>query len=158
MSKVKDNLILFIAQGAYSGRFPMAPGTAGTVVGVLLYLALQNVPLAWYVFAVLMVTGIGTWAAGAADRVLGTKDSPSIVIDEIAGFLVSMFLVPATWQYVTAAFFLFRFFDILKPWPLFGLQKVSGGAGVMLDDLGAGIYTNVVLQVALYVFGKGQGI
>ena len=154
MHKTINNIILFIAQGAYSGRFPKAPGTAGTLVGVLLYLVIQNVRLAWYAVAVLVVTGIGTWAAGAADRVLGTKDSPSIVIDEIAGFLVSMFLIPGTWEFVAAAFLIFRFFDILKPWPLHGLQKVSGGAGVMIDDIGAGIYTNIILQVAVYVVEK----
>lgn len=158
MNKAKNSIILFIAQGAYSGRFPKAPGTAGTVVGVLLYLALQNVSPVWYMVAVLAVTGIGTWAAGAADRALGTKDSPSIVIDEIAGFLVSMFLIPGTWVSVAAAFLLFRFFDILKPWPLHGLQKLSGGAGVMIDDIGAGIYTNVILQAAIYFFGKGYAI
>jgi len=148
MNKIKDHIVLFIAQGAYSGRFPVAPGTAGTVVGVLLYLLLKGAAPGIYLAVCVLVAVLGTWAAGKAERLLGKKDSPSIVIDEIAGFLVSMLLVPGAWGYVTAAFFLFRFFDIAKPWPLFGLQRVPGGAGVMLDDLGAGIYTNVILQIA----------
>jgi len=148
MNKIFDKLVLFIAQGAYSGRIPIAPGTAGTVVGVLLYLLVRDLSSLWYGAACVGATVLGTWAAGYADCILGTKDSPSIVIDEIAGFLVAMFLIPFAWGSVAAGFLLFRFFDILKPWPLKRLQDVAGGPGVMLDDIGAGIYTNVMLQVA----------
>jgi phosphatidylglycerophosphatase A len=148
MNRLRDKIVLFIAQGAYSGRFPVAPGTAGTVVGVLFYLFLKNMNPFWYGAACVGVTVLGTWAAGYADCILGTKDSPSIVIDEIAGFLVAMFLIPFVWGYIIAGFILFRFFDILKPWPLKKLQDISGGPGVMLDDIGAGVYTNVILQVA----------
>ena len=148
MNKIFDKLVLFIAQGAYSGRIPIAPGTAGTVVGVLLYLLVRDLRSLWYGAACVGATVLGTWAAGYADCILGTKDSPSIVIDEIAGFLIAMFLIPFAWSSVAAGFILFRFFDILKPWPLKRLQDVAGGPGVMLDDIGAGIYTNVMLQVA----------
>jgi len=148
MNKIFDKLVLFIAQGAYSGRIPIAPGTAGTVVGVLLYLLVRDLSSLWYGAACVGATVLGTWAAGYADCILGTKDSPSIVIDEIAGFLIAMFLIPFAWSSVAAGFILFRFFDILKPWPLKRLQDVPGGPGVMLDDIGAGIYTNVMLQVA----------
>ncbi len=151
MNKAKDNIILFIAQGAYSGRSPFAPGTAGTVVGVLLYLAIRNLGTAWYSLITVAVTVVGTWAAGEADRILGTKDNSTIVIDEIAGYLVAMFLVPFAWWSVIAGFFLFRLFDIWKPWPLYGLQKIPGGMGVMIDDIGAGVYTNIVLQVAVCI-------
>jgi len=153
MRNIKDNIILFIAQGAYSGRVPFAPGTAGTIVGVLLAVLLRDAVYCWYALATAVVTSIGTWAAGEADAILGTKDSPTIVIDEIAGFLVAMFLVPFTWWTVAAAFVLFRIIDIVKPWPLKRLQDIPGGMGVMLDDLGAGVYTNVILQVAgLYLY------
>jgi len=148
MNKILDNIVLFIAQGAYSGRFPIAPGTAGTVVGVLLYLLVKDLSPLGYGTACVGVAVLGTWAAGYADSILGTKDSPTIVIDEIAGFLAALFLVPFTWGYVLAGFILFRFFDILKPWPLKKLQDIPGGPGVMLDDIGAAVYTNVVLQVA----------
>ncbi len=155
MSKVIDNIVLFIAQGAYSGRVPIAPGTAGTVVGVLLYILLKDLGSLWYCIAYTAVAALGSLAAGRADDLLGTKDSPSIVIDEIAGFLIAMFLIPFSWGYVVAGFILFRFFDILKPWPLKRLQDVPGGPGVMLDDLGAAVYTNVMLQIAWIFFGKG---
>jgi phosphatidylglycerophosphatase A len=154
MHKISDKMILFIAQGAYSGRSPFAPGTAGTVVGVLLYLLFMGLSAPVYGAACLIVIVLGTWAAGRADALFGTKDNRTIVIDEIAGYLVSMLLVPATWQYMTAAFFLFRFFDILKPFPLRRLERLPGGPGVMLDDIGAGIYSNIVLQVAVHFMGR----
>lgn len=155
MSKTFDKMSLFIAQGAYSGRVPVAPGTAGSAVGVLLYLLLNELSPLWYGAACIGVTVLGTWAAGYADRILGTKDSPTIVIDEIAGFLVAMFLVPFAWGYIIAGFILFRIFDILKPWPLKRLQDIPGGPGVMLDDIGAAVYANVILQITWFFFGKG---
>ncbi len=144
---LKKPIVLFIAEGAYAGRSPFAPGTAGTVVGVLLYLLLNGLPLVWYLIACVLTTGIGIWAAGEAERMLERKDAPSIVIDEIAGYLISMVLVPSGWEYIVAAFFLFRLFDVIKPWPLRQLQDLHGGLGVVIDDVGAGIYTNVVLQI-----------
>jgi phosphatidylglycerophosphatase A len=139
--------ILFIAQGAFSGRFPIAPGTAGTAVGVLLYLLINGLPLTAYLLVCALVAGIGTWAAEEAEKLLGKKDSPSIVIDEIAGYVLAMVMIPPTWGLVIVGFFLFRFFDILKPWPLRRLEKMRGGAGIMLDDIGAAIYANIVLQI-----------
>jgi phosphatidylglycerophosphatase A len=151
MNKIFEKMVLFIAQGASSGRFPKAPGTAGTVIGVLLFLALRDAGAAWYALATVAVIGIGTWAAEEADRILGSKDDQSIVIDEIAGFLVALFLVPFSWWSVAAGFVLFRFFDILKPWPISKLQDIPGGPGVMLDDVGAGVYTNVILQIVFVI-------
>jgi len=154
MNKLRDNIVLFIAQGAYSGRIPIAPGTAGTVIGVLLYLLVKDLSPLWYGAACVGVTVLGTWAAGYADRILAAKDSPSIVIDEIAGLLIAMFMIPLAWGYIIAGFMLFRFFDILKPWPLKKLQDIPGGPGVMLDDIGAGVYTNIILQVVVLMSGR----
>jgi len=148
------SIILFIAQGAFSGRLPIAPGTAGTVVGVLLYLLLRDLGPAWYGAACAGIIAAGTWAAGRAERLLGSKDHPTIVIDEIAGYLISMAFVPFSWCAVTAGFFLFRLFDILKPWPIDRLQRIRGGAGVLVDDVGAGVYTNMVLQLGLLIVGS----
>ena len=154
MNKVLRAVILFIAQGAYSGRFPVAPGTAGTAVGVLLYLGVRSVSLSTYTAVCVLICVLGVWAAGRAEKILGCKDCSSIVIDEIAGYLISMFLVPFGWGYVVAGFFVFRIFDIIKPWPLHRLQDLHGGIGVMIDDIGAGIYTNLVLQAAAFVLSR----
>jgi phosphatidylglycerophosphatase A len=154
MSKSAKAVILFIAQGAYAGRSPFAPGTAGTLVGVLLYLGLMQAGAVLYAAVTVLVCVVGTWTAGRAEELLGCTDCPSIVIDEIAGFLVSMFLVPVGWGYILAGFFLFRIFDIIKPWPLYDLQSLHGGLGVMLDDVGAGVYTNLVLQIAAYLISR----
>ncbi len=155
MNRIAKTITLFIAQGAYSGKSPFAPGTAGTVVGVLLYLVVKGLSPAWYLIACALATGIGVWASEEAEKLLGKKDAQSIVIDEIAGYLVSMVLAPSGWMHVVAAFILFRVFDVIKPWPLKRLQDLRGGAGVVLDDVGAGIYTNVFLQVASYLTGRG---
>jgi phosphatidylglycerophosphatase A len=153
MQSFKNHIILFLAQGAYSGKFPIAPGTAGTAVGVLLYFLIKDISPFYYLFICIVVYGIGTWTSGEAEKLLGKKDASSIVIDEIAGFFVSMFMVPFGWGFVIAGFFLFRFFDILKPWPINRIQDLRGGTGVMLDDIGAGLYTNAVLQVSCYFWG-----
>lgn len=154
-NRIAKAVILFVAQGAYSGRSPFAPGTAGTVVGVLLYLLVKGLGTAGYLAAAAAVIVIGFWTAGRAEVLLGKKDAQSIVIDEIAGYLVAMSLVSSGWGFIVAGFLLFRFFDIVKPWPLKRLQDLHGGAGVMLDDIGAGIYANAFLQAASYLIGRG---
>jgi len=154
MSRVARECILFISQGAYSGRFPVAPGTAGTVVGALLYLAMKDLAPLWYLSICVLLFLVGIWTAGRSEVLLGRKDSPSIVIDEIAGYLTAMFLVPAGWGFVATGFLLFRVFDIMKPYPLKRFEKAPGGLGVMLDDIGAGIYTNLVLQAAVFILSR----
>jgi len=148
MNTALRGIVLFIAQGAFAGRSPVAPGTAGTVIGVLLYSGMKNLAPGAYLSFTVLICLLGIWAAGRAEKLLGCVDCPSIVIDEIAGYLVAMCLLPSSWQFMAAGFVLFRAFDILKPWPLKRLQDLHGGAGVMLDDIGAGAYTNIVLQAA----------
>jgi phosphatidylglycerophosphatase A len=150
MSNKGRALILFLAQGAFAGRSPIAPGTAGTFVGVLLYLGIRNLSSVPYGFLCVLLCFLGIFVAGRAEKMLGSKDSPSIVIDEIAGYLIAMFMVPSSWGAVAAAFIIFRLFDIVKPWPLRRLQDLPGGLGVMIDDIGAGISTNIVLQIAVH--------
>jgi phosphatidylglycerophosphatase A len=150
MNRAAKAVILFISQGAYAGRFPVAPGTAGTVVGVFLYLGMKGLPPAHYFAVCVLVILVGMLAAGHAEIILGRTDSPSIVIDEIAGYLTAMFMVPPGWLFIVSGFLIFRVFDIVKPWPLKRLEELHGGAGVMLDDVGAGIYTNLLLQLAVY--------
>jgi phosphatidylglycerophosphatase A len=148
MNRVARTIILFISQGAYAGKFPVAPGSAGTVVGVFIYLGMKGLPPVHYAAVCILVILVGMWAAGHAEIMLGRTDSPLIVIDEIAGFLTAMFMIPSGLFFIVSGFVIFRVFDIMKPWPLKRLQELHGGPGVMLDDVGAGIYTNVLLQLA----------
>jgi phosphatidylglycerophosphatase A len=149
MSRASRAIVLFIAQGGWSGKAPFAPGTAGTLVGVLILLCIKELSPVSYGILCASICLVGTWAAGRAEKILGCRDCHSIVIDEIAGYLIAMFLVPVGWLTASSAFFLFRFFDIVKPWPLDDLQDLKGGIGVMADDIGAGVYTNLVLQVGV---------
>lgn len=145
-------LIIFLATGFYSGYVPYAPGTAGSIVGVALVwgvtapLADRSAIGAAALIAALFVAGC--WASGRAEEIFGQHDSSHIVIDEIVGMAVTMFLNPASWAALGAGFALFRLFDIAKPEPA-GLidRRMRGGVGVMLDDVAAGVYANLVLQV-----------
>lgn len=146
-------VIKLIATGLGSGYSPFAPGTAGTLVAIPLYLALS--PLSWplYLASVSLLTLLAVYASGEAERIFDRKDSPRIVIDEIVGFLWSLFLVGPTAGRIAAAFFLFRIFDILKPPPARWCQdKLPGGWGVVMDDVMAGIWANVAILAALRFF------
>ena len=127
---------------------PRAPGTAGTVAAIPLYLVLQS--LTWQVYlplvVVLFLVGVPICAHTA--RRLGVHDHPGIVWDEIVGYLVTMAFAPPGWMWVLAGFVLFRFFDVLKPWPIRWFdRRVGGGFGIMVDDLLAGVAAAAVLQV-----------
>jgi phosphatidylglycerophosphatase A len=145
-------VILFLASGFGSGYLPSVPGTWGSLVGLLLYWPLQRlapVPLGITVFTVAILS---CWIAGLAERELGSKDPQVIVIDEVAGMFFSLVFVPFHWKTGLAGFFLFRIFDIWKPFPARLIQdKLPGGWGVVGDDLMAGIYANLVLQIAIRV-------
>ena len=140
--------VVLLACGLGSGLAPRAPGTAGTLVGVAVWFPLAHAPLAWYLGVVALLFAAGVALCRAAGRRLGDEDHPGIVFDEIVGYLVAMIAVPATWQAALAGFVLFRVFDILKPWPVsLADARVGGGLGVMLDDVLAGGYALVCLQV-----------
>jgi len=146
-------VIKLIATGLRSGYSPFAPGTAGTLVAIPLYLALSTLSWPLYLASVSLLTLLAVYASGEAERIFDKKDSPRIVIDEIVGFLWSLFLIGPTAGRIVAAFFLFRIFDILKPPPARWCQdKLPGGWGVVMDDVMAGIWANVALQVALRFF------
>jgi phosphatidylglycerophosphatase A len=145
----------WLAYGFGSGLLPGAPGTFGTLAAIPLYLFLRPLPLVWYLAVlVLMFVPIGIWACGKTARELRAHDPSVIVWDEISGFLLAMTAAPSGWLWILAGFVLFRFFDILKPWPIRVLdQKVPGGLGIMLDDLAAGAMALVILQTAARVAG-----
>jgi phosphatidylglycerophosphatase A len=142
--------VTFLATGAYLGYAPLAPGTFGSVLGLILSLLITPVwvhsPSAFLMlFGVLFVGAC--FVAGFAEKLHGEHDASIIVIDEIFGMIAAMCFNPITWVVLLAAFALFRVFDIVKPWPAHRFDRMNGGAGVMLDDLVAGIYANLVLQI-----------
>ena len=153
-------LVLFLASGAGLGYIPLAPGTFGTLVGVLLYLGLGRLPLWVHLPAVVLLTLAAIPLAGRAETLFDQKDDGRIVVDEIAGFLVTTVLVRPAWGSVILGFIFFRFFDILKPWPVRGIdRKCAGGLGVVLDDVVAGVYAGLCLLLAIGLWpGLGQAV
>lgn len=137
-----------LAFGFGAGCAPKAPGTLGTLVGVGLYVPLSYLSLPLYSLLLAIVVALGIWLCDRASRDLGVHDHPGIVWDEIAGYLLTMFAAPDGWEWVLTGFVLFRLFDIWKPWPIAWLDRhVSGGFGIMLDDLVAGAFAAVCLQL-----------
>lgn len=151
-------IIKFLASGFYSGYSPFAPGTAGSLVGILLYLLLQNISDASYITIVVLIFGIGVYISAQAEGIYQKKDCSNIVIDEIAGMLVSLAFFqsgqsgPGGMKFIISGFILFRIFDIIKPFPVRTIdRKLGGGWGIMLDDIMAGIYANLSLRVLGWV-------
>ncbi len=131
----------------------LAPGTAGSVVGLVaayfVFAPLWRRSPAAFLMVFAMVFIASCWIAGSAERIMGEHDSAKIVIDEVLGMVATMFMNPTGWISLGAGFALFRIFDIIKPFPASLIdRRVRGGAGVMLDDIAAGIYANLVLQAA----------
>jgi phosphatidylglycerophosphatase A len=140
-------LVQFWALGFGAGLCPVMPGTCGTLAALPIYYLLSALPLSWYlaVMAAFFAAGIGV--CGTTARALGAHDHPSIVWDEMVGLLVSLAGAPGGWPWVVLGLAAFRIFDIAKPWPV-GLadRRVSGGLGIMLDDVLAGMYACAVVQ------------
>jgi phosphatidylglycerophosphatase A len=145
--------VMWLATGFGAGLSPFAPGTAGSLVGVLFYIAMAKLPLPFYLLGVLALAVAGVWICERAGRTLGVADHPAIVWDEIVGLLITMAATGPSWLGVAMGFALFRAFDILKPWPV-GLidRRVAGGLGVMLDDVMAGFYALACLQILRHTF------
>ncbi len=144
----KDRLLALLATLGPVGHIPMAPGTLGTLACVPLVWLLGVLAVPWPVYLAIMTATIiiGTIASSKAEEIIGGKDPSSVVIDEFAGYMVAMALLPPTWGYMVAAFILFRFFDIVKPPPIRSLEKLGGGPGIMADDILAGVITSAILQ------------
>ena len=142
----------WLAFGFGAGLVPWAPGTVGTLVAIPFYLLLQGLPPGAYILVLVGLFLIGLWACDKTARELGGGDPGAIVWDEILGYLVTMALAPPGWIWILLGLVLFRFFDILKPWPIGPLdRRVTGGLGILLDDLIAGAMAWCLLQaVALW--------
>jgi len=141
----------FLALGLGSGLAPVAPGTFGTLAAIPLYLLLQPLSLEYYLAALVLSFLLGIWLCDVTARQLGVHDHPGIVWDEFVGYWITMLLAPPGWLWISVGFTLFRLFDIFKPWPIRWIDKrVGGGFGIMLDDVLAGVYGMIVLQLMAY--------
>ncbi len=148
----------FIAQGFGAGRASVAPGTFGTLVGIPIYMVMSALGPWLYVIGVALMFGLGVWLAGVTGRDLGAHDHPSIVWDEVVGFLITMLLAPPGWLWIAAGFVLFRLFDIWKPYPIRLIdRRLANGLGCMLDDVLAGVYALAVLQGANILYAASYG-
>jgi len=150
VNDIMTSPMLFLAFGFGSGLIRKMPGTMGTVAAIPVYLLFIQADVWLYAFLTLLVSVSGIWICDAAAKKLGEHDFGGIVWDEVAGFLITMGFVPFSWYAVLLGFALFRFFDILKPWPIKWIdQKVEGGFGIMLDDVLAGLFAGMVLKFIL---------
>jgi len=149
----REKSVMFLATGCFVGNVPVAPGTFGSLLGLPLCLLLSGIDLPAAILFSVVFALFAIWIAHAAEKILKKKDPGCIVIDEIAGILVAFLGLPYNMVTVIAGFLIFRFFDILKPFPIRHLEmKLPGGAGIVMDDILAGIYSNLVLRALLLFF------
>ena len=135
------------------GYAPVAPGTCGSAAGLLLWWLLPASP-AVQAIVIVIVFAIGSWGGNIAERHFGRTDPGQVVIDEVMGMLITLFLNPVGWIGALGGFLLFRVFDVIKPYPANRLEQLHGGVGVMADDAMAAVYANLVLRAALYAWGN----
>jgi len=141
-------LARIIATFGFIGFFPVGPGSAASLAGLGMAYALREQPV-FYVLIVAAVTVLGLMSAGIVEKAEGKKDPGCIVIDEVAGMLIALFGLPLSWPVLITGFFLFRAFDMFKIYPANRLEAMGGSVGIMADDIAAGIYANITLQIAL---------
>ena len=152
MKPIWRHPVYFLAFGFGSGAVPKAPGTAGTLVAVGIYLLLPPLSALVYGLMLLLTFVLGVYLCGKTAADLGVHDHGGIVWDEFVGYWITMFMAPAGWLWVLLGFGLFRLLDIVKPWPISWVDKeLKGGLGIMLDDVLAGIMAALCIQ-AIAVF------
>ena len=143
--------IKLITSFFYLGHSPFMPGTVGSLAGLVVYLLVKDSVLL-YGFAALFLFTLGVMFSSEAERVYRRKDARMIVIDEVCGMMLALFLVPATAASIVTGFLLFRIFDIIKPPPARRVEKFTGAFGIMFDDIIAALYTNIILQIIFRIF------
>jgi phosphatidylglycerophosphatase A len=153
LAKLLRHPIHFVSLGFGSGLSPYAPGTMGTLVAIPLYLLIANLPQSIYLGIIVVGFFLGVYFCHLTSRALDVHDHPGIVWDEVIGFWITMIAVPVlNWQWIAAGFVLFRFFDIVKPWPVkLADKRLQGGFGIMFDDVLAGIYALICMQLLHYI-------
>ena len=147
---MNEKLITFLATGFGSGLSPVAPGTAGTLVGVVICLLCLPIPWILRLIIVLALLALSIYVAGQAEKIYQKKDDQRIVIDEIIGLQITMLPVAINILNLCAAFVLFRIFDIWKPFPVKNMQGLPGGWGVVIDDVAAAIYAAVIMWLLMF--------
>ena len=148
---MSTRLALLICTVGGVGYSPVAPGTAGSVAGLAFYAAIRAFQISPAIEGLILVVLVfaGAWSGTVAERHFGTTDPGAGVIDEVAGMLLTLYLLPATWTVAIVGFIVFRMFDIIKPFPARRLEALHGGWGMMADDLMAAIYANLALRAAI---------
>jgi phosphatidylglycerophosphatase A len=147
-------LVLILASAGGLGYLPVAPGTWGSLAGVVLSLGLLQAPEWLYFLTLLAFFFVASWLAGQVESLLQKRDPQLVVVDEVVGYLVSLATFPPQWHYLVAGFVLFRIFDIVKPFPAsFFNRRAQSGYDVVLDDVCAGVYANLCLQAARLALG-----
>ena len=145
-------LAFAIATVFKAGYITIAPGTIGSIVGLLVFWLIKD--SASFTVEILVVTilfFVGVWASTIVEQVLESEDPGVVIVDEVVGMLVSLMLLPPTTTVIFLAFFLFRFFDIVKPYPARWCEQLACGWGIMMDDVVAGLYVNVLIHIALWI-------
>ena len=153
---LKEAFILLLSSWFGVGRLPLAPGTWGTLGAVPLVLIISYFGPIPAVISLAVIIPLAVWTSDISQKVLGKDDPPEVVIDEVAGYFVAVFLLPFSWWSFILGFILFRIFDVLKPFPIRKIhKKVKGGIGICLDDIVAGVYANVCIKFVIWVIGNG---
>ncbi len=151
----REKAVLFLATGFYVGNIPPAPGTLGSLIGLPLCFLLAGIQLPPAIILAVLFIGFAVWIAHAAEKTLKKKDPGCIVIDEVAGMVVTLIGLPFNLTTAVIGFIIFRILDILKPFPIRTLDKrLAGGIGIVADDVVAGIFANIILRVLLYISDK----
>jgi phosphatidylglycerophosphatase A len=148
----RQKLVLFLAAGGYLGHVPIAPGTFGSLPGLLICIGISGFSLGYAILVVLVLAIVAIIIAQQAKELIGENDPSSIVIDEIAGMTVTLLGIPLTPFSLIFGFLVFRALDILKPFPIRYLErKIPGGPGIVLDDVMAGVYGNLLIRIVMWV-------
>jgi phosphatidylglycerophosphatase A len=149
---MRDKLIKLITTFFYVGFFPVGPGTAASFIGFLISILLRkNILL--YLGVTLVITILGFMISGQMEVIMKRKDPSCVVIDEVAGVMISFFMLPLTAPIILTTFFLFRAFDMFKIYPVNKFEELSSSTGIMMDDIIAGIYTNIAMHIAIKLTG-----
>ena len=152
--KFRERAVLFVATGFFIGTVPVAPGTFGSLIGLPACFLLSRLNFVQSVICILVFIVFAIGITSAAEKILKQKDPGSIVIDEIAGLMVTFTGLPFNLKTAVAGFIIFRVLDILKPFPIRILDKrLAGGSGIVLDDVLAGVYGNLIIRLVIYLTG-----